>query len=76
MVEVKNELRKFSDEDIFLEASQRLRSRFRTIMGIDFHYGCFEFIFHDGRFKGIGVKHKWKFFINPTSLTGVKPQLH
>lgn len=47
------ELSTLSDEMIFEEAAVRLKRQFLKDSGRDFKYGCFRFVFHDGRFQGV-----------------------
>lgn len=49
-----------SDEEIFEETAKRLRKQYRVEHGLDFLYGCFEFIFHDGAFQGIEDRPRYK----------------
>ena len=51
---------KADDAEIFEEAAVRLCKQYRGQHGIDFQFGCFEFVFHDGRFQGIEERPRFK----------------
>ena len=54
-----------SDEILFEEVASRLKNQYRKQHGIAFLYGCFEFIFHDGRFQGIEDRPRFKRYRSP-----------
>lgn len=55
MNDEKSDLQNFSlsDEEIFEEAAKRLKLQYEKEHGLEFKYGCFHFVFHDGRFQGV-----------------------
>ena len=44
---------KISNEMLFEEVARRLCSLYREEHGVDFLYGTFRLLFHEGRFQGI-----------------------
>ena len=42
-----------TDEDVLEEAARRLQKQYADEHGVDFSYGTFRFVFHDGRFQGV-----------------------
>lgn len=60
-----------SDAALFEEVAARLKKLYRLQHGIDFLYGCFEFIFHEGRFQGIEDRPRYKRYKSPGRLSPV-----
>jgi hypothetical protein len=42
-----------SDEKLFEEVAERLKRMYERDFGSEFIFGCFEFVFHNGVFRGI-----------------------
>ena len=59
------------DTTLFEEVASRLRKLYQDQHGMDFLYGCFEFIFHEGRFQGIEDRPRYKRYKSPCRLTPV-----
>lgn len=57
------------DSVLFEEAAARLKRLYHEQHGIDFLFGCFEFIFHEGRFQGIEERSRYKRYRSPGRLT-------
>jgi len=60
-----------TDAALFEEVARRLKRLYRSEHGLDFLYGCFEFIFHDGRFQGIEDRPRNKRYKSPGRLSPV-----
>lgn len=56
------------DELLFEEVASRLKRIYRRQHQLDFLYGCFEFIFHDGRFQGIEERPRFKRYRSPQRM--------
>lgn len=54
---------------LFEAVASRLKSLYRREHGMDFLYGCFEFIFHEGRFQGIEDRPRSKRYRSPARWT-------
>ena len=59
------------DEALFEEVAVRLKQLYRRQNGNDFLFGCFEFIFHQGRFQGIEERPRYKRYRSPVRLIPV-----
>lgn len=55
-----NALESVPDATLFEEVAKRLKRLYQTQHGLDFLFGVFEFIFHDGRFQGIEERPRFK----------------
>ena len=64
-------LEMFSDNSVVEEAARRLQKKFLEINGVDFRFGRFEFVFHDGKFQGIDERPYFRSFY-PHQKTRVK----
>jgi hypothetical protein len=60
--DVLTELEKVSDQNLFEAVARRLQRIYKKTHGMDFKFGCFEWIFHDGRFQGIEEKPRNKVY--------------
>ena len=67
----KGGLETVQDSTLFEEVAARLRKLYQEQHGMDFLYGCFEFIFHEGRFQGIEDRPRYKRYKSPGRLTPV-----
>lgn len=54
-----------SDEAVLEEAAKRLQSQYAREHGVEFSYGTFRFIFHDGRFQGVEDWPRNKRYVSP-----------
>lgn len=52
----------FSDEEIFLEATNRLTKKFKAMTQVDFRFGSYEFVIHEGQLRGINEKPNFRTF--------------
>ena len=52
----------FSDEVVIEEAVSRLRKRFFDQHNLNFNFGKFEFVFHEGMFQGIDERPTFRSF--------------
>ncbi|MGK5086977.1 hypothetical protein WDW86_05420 [Bdellovibrionota bacterium FG-2] len=59
------------DSTLFEEVASRLRKVYHRQHGMEFLYGCFEFVFHEGRFQGIEDRPRYKRYKSPARLTTV-----
>lgn len=64
-------LRSLPDAALFEEVAARLRNQYLVQHGLEFLFGCFEFIFHEGRFQGIEDRPRNKRYRSPGRLTSV-----
>ena len=74
MIDKTNEcFKNVSDESVLEEAAKRLQKQYAKEHGVDFSYGTFRFIFHDGRFQGVEDWPRNKRYISPkrTSSEGL-----
>ena len=55
-------LEMFSDNSVVEEAARRLQKKFLELNGVDFRFGRFEFVFHDGKFQGIDERPYFRSF--------------
>ncbi len=53
-------LKEMPDGDLFEEVALRLRKQYLTQFNEQFLYGCFEFIFHKGKFIGVEDRPRFK----------------
>lgn len=60
-----------SDGALFEEVAVRLKRLYRVQHGLDFLYGCFEFIFHEGRFQGVEDRPRYKRYKSPGRLNAI-----
>ena len=60
-----------SDTTLFEEVAARLRNLYQEQHSMEFLYGCFEFIFHEGRFQGIEDRPRYKRYKSPSRLSPV-----
>ena len=67
----KNDLTNVPDATLFEETATRLRRVYRKGHGIEFLYGCFEFIFHEGRFQGVEERPRFRFYRSQPALAGI-----
>lgn len=63
-----NGIATLSDEILFEEVACRLKRLYRRQHQLEFLYGCFEFIFHDGRFQGIEDRPRYKRYRSPNRM--------
>ena len=56
------------DEMLFEEVAHRLKRLYRRQHQLEFLYGCFEFIFHEGRFQGIEERPRFKRYRSPNRM--------
>ncbi|MGE0525744.1 MAG: hypothetical protein AB7G93_01130 [Bdellovibrionales bacterium] len=66
----KMDLSRFSDADILEEAAERLKRQYRKEHGVEFRFGSFHFVFHDGRFQAVEDWPRSKRYISPKRLAG------
>ena len=59
------------DTALFEEVAARLRKLYQAQHRIDFLYGCFEFIFHEGTFQGIEDRPRYERYKSPARLSSV-----
>ncbi len=59
------------DSLLFEEVANRLRRIYRKSHGIEFLYGCFAFIFHEGRFQGVEEKPRFRFYKSRDGLVAL-----
>lgn len=64
-------LESMSDPVLFEEVARRLKRQYRHQHGMEFQYGCFEFIFHEGRFQGVEDRPRYRRYKSPGRLTPV-----
>ena len=57
-----------TDEVLFEEVASRLKRLYRKQHHLEFLYGCFEFVFHDGRFQGIEDRPRYKRYRSPQRI--------
>lgn len=60
-----------SDEALFEEVASRLKRLYRKQHGLEFLFGCFEFVFHQGRFQGIEDRPRYKRYRSPERLNAI-----
>lgn len=66
MTEKANDLQKeLTDEAVLEEAARRLQQQYMDEHGVEFAYGTFRFIFHDGRFQGVEDWPRNKRYVSP-----------
>ncbi len=63
-----NEISIMPDEILFEEVASRLKRLYRKHYHLEFLYGCFEFVFHDGRFQGIEERPRYKRYRSPQRI--------
>lgn len=68
----KHQLETLSDEVIFEEAAKRLKSRYRQEHNLEFLYGTFRFVFHDGLLQCIEDCPRSRRYISPTGSRSSK----
>ncbi len=61
-------LTKLSDDMVFEEAARRLRALYQQDHAVDFLYGTFRFLFHEGRFLGIEACPRNRCYSSPEAL--------
>lgn len=61
----KAEIEKFDDNLVLEEAAKRLQRQYSKEHRIDFLYGTFRFLFHEGRFLGVEDWPRNKRYISP-----------
>lgn len=59
-------LKTFTDDAILEEVVHRLKRRFCERNGVEFKFGRFEFVFHEGRFQGIEEKPCFRSYYKPS----------
>lgn len=59
------DLKNVSDEEVLEEAARRLKKQYVLEHGVEFAFGTFRFIFHDGRFQGVEDWPRNKRYISP-----------
>lgn len=64
-----NILRNCSDEEILEEAAHRLGVQYRREHDVEFKYGTFRFVFHDGRFQGVEDWPRNKRYVSPKRVS-------
>lgn len=65
MTENSQKLERLSDEMILEEAARRLQKQYAGEHGVDFSYGTFRFIFHNGKFQGVEDWPRNKRYVSP-----------
>lgn len=58
-------MKEASDEAVLEEAARRLQEQYAREHGVEFSYGTFRFIFHDGRFQGVEDWPRNKRYVSP-----------
>ncbi len=59
-------LEMFSDTSVVEEAARRLQKKFFELNGVTFLYGRFEFVIHNGKFRGVDERPFFKSFYTPS----------
>ena len=59
------------DATLFEAVAARLKRLYKNQHGVDFLFGCFELLFHDGRFQGIEDRPRYKRYRSPGRLNSV-----
>lgn len=68
----KDDLSKISDEQILEEAAERLKRQYRREHGVEFRFGAFHFVFHEGRFQAVEDWPRSRRYLSPKRLTEEK----
>ncbi len=64
------QIKELSDETVLEEAARRLQKQYSREHGIEFSYGTFRFLFHEGRFQGIEDWPRNKRYVSPKRSSG------
>ncbi|MBX3040530.1 MAG: hypothetical protein KF789_07490 [Bdellovibrionaceae bacterium] len=68
----KTGLAQVSDAEILEEAAERLKRQYLNEHGVEFRFGSFHFIFHDGRFQAVEDWPRSRRYLSPKRVVGNK----
>ncbi|MBX2987768.1 MAG: hypothetical protein KF802_07700 [Bdellovibrionaceae bacterium] len=68
----KKDLSQVSDAEILEEAAERLKRQYLSEHGVEFRFGSFHFVFHDGRFQAVEDWPRSRRYLSPKRVAGNK----
>lgn len=68
----KKDLSSVSDAEILEEAAERLKRQYLNEHGLEFRFGSFHFVFHDGRFQAVEDWPRSRRYLSPKRVAGSK----